>query len=620
MTKVSPLVAGPAFLLDLLRSFARNGVTDDTAAFAAFAPGYYGKHVDMAGYTYAASALPYDFSVNANVPIYANGKVRVSGVDYPMHSVGGIISGVDDTQYQHTGHRAAIIAADRVRARGNGTAALASSRVDINGAQGAGVASLATEIRSAFGGSAFSTRYCEVSGERSSVQGSTLCRIYGLNGLTDYLGRYDLPQKPFDALYPNAALTDNAAEQFSTAIIASTAVDVTSGSNNFVAASRGEYNSGGTAWQVTARAKVAGTRLAVLGSQSFNVAGDGVLVGGSFGAIVDVGVAYSGMVGTRDSHLYPSADESGIIGSNAALLRSARSIIAAASSVEISDTAGTVNAIIASAGTGGSRLTNAANARSVIIASRNVENIRSDCLVIGTTSAALTPNGTNQNQKIRLEGDTGVARATGGTATTGFDYAELMENLVAGVVIPAGTVVVREGRKVRPGRADDPASIIQGVISRTASVIGNSTIEWQGKYQRDEWGGIVWQDFDMVRWPALKNDDGDMTRPDFDGRVEYATDIPDDAEFYSQRDMALNPDYDASLPFALREERPADWSIVGYLGQIRVRMTAPFAAEDFVAADGSVSAVATGITVVDVDRQFEPDTGYGIAWCYVSIR
>lgn len=618
MTKLTPLVASSAFQLDLLRDFARNGTTDDTAAFAAFAPGYYGKHVDMAGYTYAASALPYGFSVNANVPVYANGKIRVSGVDYPMHSLGGVISDFSDTKYQYTAHRVALVVSERASAAGVCTGAFASTRVTLVGNQNATLAATSSDVRTPFAGSAISTRYCEVSGERSSISTSTLCRVYGLNGITDYLGRWDLPQVPFPG-FPNASLTDNGEETFANKIEASTAVDITSGSNNFVAASRGAYNSGSTAWQVTARAKVAGTRNSVLGSQTFDISGDGTLIGGSFGSIVDVGVAYSGMIGTRDSRLYPTADESFVGGSNVGIIRSARSGILGSSGVEISDIAGQANAIIASAGTSGSRLTNAANARSVIIASRNVENVRSDCLVLGTTSAALTPNGTNQNQKIRLEGDTGIARASGGTATTGFDYAELMENAVSGE-IPAGTVVVREGRKVRPGRADDPASIIQGVISRTASVIGNSTIEWQGKYQRDEWGGIVWQDFDMVRWPALKNDDGDMIRPGFDGRVEYATDIPGDAEFFSQRDMALNPDYEASRPFVLREERPEDWSIVGYLGQIRVRMTAPFAAEDFVAADGSVSVAATGITVMDVDRQFDPDTGYGIAWCYVSIR
>ena len=134
------------------------------------------------------------------------------------------------------------------------------------------------------------------------------------------------------------------------------------------------------------------------------------------------------------------------------------------------------------------------------------------------------------NQQIRLESVTGVGRFKGNTTTTGFDYAEYFPNLTKGI-IPAGTIVTLDGDKVKPAQDGD---FILGTVSETYGVLGNSAdFCWQGRELRNEFGGVIKHDVEMVRWG------NELSH--YDGRVVDAVDIPADATYYSVSVPVENP-------------------------------------------------------------------------------
>lgn len=120
--------------------------------------------------------------------------------------------------------------------------------------------------------------------------------------------------------------------------------------------------------------------------------------------------------------------------------------------------------------------------------------------------------------EIILRGN-GQINADGSISGGGADYAEMFENLRLGVV-PAGTTLVLDGRRVRPARKGEEDRII-GAVSAAATTIGNNPLKWPGR--RDHFG-----------------------RP------------------------ATNLAYDPSRPYAQRSTRPREWSVVGVLGRLAI--------------------------------------------------
>lgn len=141
-------------------------------------------------------------------------------------------------------------------------------------------------------------------------------------------------------------------------------------------------------------------------------------------------------------------------------------------------------------------------------------------------------NSGNDSEHV-LRGD-GQAYADGSWNTGGAEYAEYVELVDAYIGQDLrGVSMTLEGGKMRPAVAGEP---IIGVVSRNASVIGNSDIgRWRNKYLRTEYG-----DYDL--------DENGL--------------------------RVLNPEWDESLEYVSREERP-EWELLGMLGQIVIRKGQP---------------------------------------------
>jgi len=174
-------------------------------------------------------------------------------------------------------------------------------------------------------------------------------------------------------------------------------------------------------------------------------------------------------------------------------------------------------------------------------------------------------NTTNANQYFIIgRGTSNAARANafrvdsagnvygaGATYNSGADYAEYFESL-SGDSLPFGTVVELEDDKIKV--CVDANNAI-GVISSNPTLIGNNedgtADEWVGKYEKDEWGRYVMEDY-SYEIPDYINESGDTI---------YKT--------ITEQRPKISNNFDPNLTYTPRSQRP-EWNVVGLVGQVRI--------------------------------------------------
>ena len=148
--------------------------------------------------------------------------------------------------------------------------------------------------------------------------------------------------------------------------------------------------------------------------------------------------------------------------------------------------------------------------------------------------------------EFKFRGD-GNAFCDGSWTGGGADYAEFFEwaDGNPGNIDRRGISVVLSEGKIRPAVTGESPI---GVVSSTPSVVGDAAWNnWAGKYERDEFGSYVLEDYEV------ENDDGAMV---------------------VQQRRKLSPAFDPSLEYAPREDRP-EWAAVGLLGKLTIRKGQP---------------------------------------------
>jgi hypothetical protein len=171
----------------------------------------------------------------------------------------------------------------------------------------------------------------------------------------------------------------------------------------------------------------------------------------------------------------------------------------------------------------------------------------------------------------------------GGTFTNGgADYAEYFESF-GGNAIPLGTVVELTGSFIKPCTVAENAI---GVISNKPSVLGNSdegtADEWTGKYKKDIWGNyeMVEEEYqEVVGFEPIEKEIQVFIKLDENNNPIYKTEIQKAGatpiyETKTKMVRALNPDYDPTIAYIPRAERP-EWNVVGLVGQIKVLKNQP---------------------------------------------
>jgi len=216
-------------------------------------------------------------------------------------------------------------------------------------------------------------------------------------------------------------------------------------------------------------------------------------------------------------------------------------------------------------------IVNASN-HAVLLASQRVQLDGLDHVVAG--GYASSGSALSSNRKWQLNSKTGDILASGViTGSSSFsDFAEYFES-GSGEAIPTGFIVALDGENIRKANSAD--TDLLGVISETpAMVLGSQEFVWQGRTLRNEFGGLTNEE---------------------------------------------NPDYDGSIPYKPRKERP-EWNIVGLLGQIYVRCDETVKPGDYIWANdyGIATAAASGSwRVMKMTTPYDEAKGYGVALVFV---
>lgn len=176
-----------------------------------------------------------------------------------------------------------------------------------------------------------------------------------------------------------------------------------------------------------------------------------------------------------------------------------------------------------------------------------------------------------QNRMWELDSNNGEVTGSVAFNAGGPDYAEYFENLETGI-IPLGTIVRLEGRKVMP-ITDDNYDNMLGSISGTAGVrLGDTSFAWSKKFLTGDFGEPLYED---------------------------------ELNKHGRKVRKINPDYDGTIPNIKRSERPEEWSLVALIGQVYVRVSESAKPGDKIGR----------LTVMEITKAFTKKDGYAIAFC-----
>jgi len=153
----------------------------------------------------------------------------------------------------------------------------------------------------------------------------------------------------------------------------------------------------------------------------------------------------------------------------------------------------------------------------------------------------------------------GNVYAVGTTINTGADYAEYFEWEDGNIDNEdrVGYFVTLNDQKIKKATSED---YILGVVSGTASIIGNGDECWRGKFIHDDFGRLIYEtvDDEYVETKSLFNEDTNET--------EYIQEVKTRTISVPK----INPNYNKNNTYIQRADRK-EWSAVGMLGVVYVR-------------------------------------------------
>jgi hypothetical protein len=628
-----------------------DGVADDTSHFAALDAAYPGRTVDLLGKTYLVTALP----TGAN---YKNGFFKVGVTTYKASSSDAIISDPTDTGALEAAYSGGLIPAPTVPGRSTTDlyALIASQNCRSFGpARAANLASIYSQAggnlsanMAARQSSALMPQSANIATEECVADtGSRLANIASIMSYAEGVSAGNLMSRSSHASGWEAACVasnssvagagSGARLRVNVTAGVVTSIDVLSGGSGYITPTidiidRWAQGSGATATATVAGGVITAVTVTAGGSDYTSVA-DGVNAHVYTGRTMATVAASGSSAKGAQSAVMASANsvtlnnQSAVIASNRSTAGGINSAVIAAgptsggSGTTETQATGDNSAILAGGGNlasgqysavVGSSLSTATNLSAVVIGSRRTLNDQARSLCGGDSSSG---SASTANRKWHLLGNGNIQAAGALTGSVTFtDYAEYFENLNAGT-IPLGTLVALEGRKVKPAQ---PGDAILGVVSATALVVaGDSPFTWSGRYLTGEFGEALYHDVDMVRW---SNDENTFDGRAIDAILEYG-EIPAVATRYTERHPIENPRYDPTQENVPRSQRPDDWSCIGLLGQVHVRVDASVLAGDAVAAGaggiGTKSDGKTNMQCMEIRRPLDPAKGYAVAFCLV---
>lgn len=252
------------------------------------------------------------------------------------------------------------------------------------------------------------------------------------------------------------------------------------------------------------------------------------------------------------------------------------------------------------------------NNNSTILSSKATKITDAFCVAGGYSSTSSTPATSNTKWKIKsTTGDIELAGAL--TTSASFaDFAEYFANKT-GEEIPLGTLVTLDGDSVRPAKEGEHAF---GVVSGTAGIIMNdSPLTWQGRFLRGHFGELLTKEVEYIKY-QLDNKEIIET-------YDYSKTYPENYTIFKQEEYIENPnfnEYETQLP---RSKRPKEWTPVGLLGQVYVRLTQFVESGDYIktsttAGKGGKAQVKTNIKCMKITKAYDSELGYAVGLCLIK--
>lgn len=185
------------------------------------------------------------------------------------------------------------------------------------------------------------------------------------------------------------------------------------------------------------------------------------------------------------------------------------------------------------------------------------------------------------NRKWHIYSQTGNIEIAGALISSHVfsDYGEYFPN-GTGSEIPLGTLVTLDGYSVKLANNDD----IVGVVSATAGVaLGDTPFSWQGRFSRTEFGEIIYDE--------ILNDENEIVK------------VPRE-----------NPDYNPEAEQIPRSQRKKEWTLVGLMGQVFVRVDESVQEGDYLTAKNGIGIKSDLKTSLRVLKK----TNDNVAYCFIK--
>ena len=169
---------------------------------------------------------------------------------------------------------------------------------------------------------------------------------------------------------------------------------------------------------------------------------------------------------------------------------------------------------------------------------------------------------------------TGAVYGSSAYNSSGADYAEYMEWLDNNINKEDRTGLFVEVKQGKIQIANSYSRRLAGVISSTPSVVGNSyDDQWHDMYLKDEWDRIMYHD---VTIPAEYQEIEHIDEETQEVTIEKVL----ITEEHIERQPVVNPEYDHTLEYIGRSERP-EYGCVGMKGQLLVKSDGTCEVDDF---------------------------------------
>lgn len=151
---------------------------------------------------------------------------------------------------------------------------------------------------------------------------------------------------------------------------------------------------------------------------------------------------------------------------------------------------------------------------------------------------------------------TGNTYGVGSWNSSGADYAEYIkpwfDDNVDNEDRRGYFVTIRNGKLYKA----EPGDYIVGITSGNPSVIGNGDEDWLGRWKRDEFNELIYEDIEVDDYEIQTDEDGNPVEVKIGSHIERRT--------------VQVESYDSTQKYIERKDRP-EWSCVGMIGVIPLR-------------------------------------------------